>query len=156
MLASADLEGPLKKLALYALFTAMFCSTIACTTAAAAGSFSLKCWEGYRFSDGKVLESKDKTADIVFADHMSFSGVAYLSAKKIKVFGKTRPNVTGITAREVETWKENENGPAPGDYYIIRTAKGAYYLLQVLDFENQLKVPQEWRIKLKAEPIQIR
>ena len=127
---------------LLALSAAAFCLTPAPANPA---GFSLKIFEAYRISDGKVVKSDDKSADISFYyQRRRMAVISYLGAPKIKEF-TARPDPKSLTRSAIETWEDYVAGPAPG-YFVVKSPGGRYYLLKLESFENQGKAASYWKM----------
>ncbi|HWQ53091.1 MAG TPA: hypothetical protein VN442_05365 [Bryobacteraceae bacterium] len=138
---------------LLALSAAALCLALSPANPAA---FSLRIFEAYRISEGKVVKSGDKSADISFYYQTRRMGmISYLGATKIKEFA-VRPDPRSLTRAIVETWDDYVAGPAPG-YYVIKGAEGRFYLVKLESFENQGKAASYWKMTFApAEEIQPR
>jgi hypothetical protein len=126
--------------------------------ALAANTVILKVYKGYRFSDGAITKSGDKSADVSFYVNMgrrnaySFA-LATLGAKKIKEFGKEKPNVKSLSLQLVDSWEHYVNAPSPG-YYVVQGANGnSLYLIKVISFKNQGKASSYWELTFSWEEI---
>jgi hypothetical protein len=118
------------------------------------GAFSLKIFEGYDFPKGAVVKS-GSNADLSLTYQTRRIGmIGYLGAAKIKFF-EAKPDVTRLTPREIDTWKDYEAGPAPG-YYVIRARDGGVYLLHLESFENQGKAASYWKMNFRFEAVKAR
>lgn len=96
-------------------------------------------------SDGKVVKSSDKTADISFYYQTRRIGmISYLGAAKIRNFA-LRPDPHSVTRAAIETWDDYVAGPAPG-YYVIKGSEGRFYLLKLESFESQGKAASHWKL----------
>lgn len=126
--------------------------------ALAANLVTLKVYQGYRFSDGAVTKSGDQSADVSFYVNLgrrkaySFA-IATLGAKKIKEFGKEKPNPKSLSLQSVESWRHYANAPSPG-YNVVQGADGkSLYLLKVLSFKNQRKTASHWELTFSGEKL---
>ncbi len=112
---------------------------------------SLKVYEGYNFSNSVVTKRDDKSADVSFFVNQGRSGalsfaLGALGGKKIKEFGKEKPNVRALSPREVNGWKDYVNAPSPGYYAVLDASGKNLYLLNVLSFKNQGKAASYWEL----------
>jgi hypothetical protein len=122
------------------LATALF-GTSAATPAGS--SFSLKVFEGFRFSDCAVVKSDDKSADVRFYYQVRRAGPSvYLGAEKIKELAAA-PGGPFSTA-ETTSWKDYVFAPGPGYYGVV--SKGHSYVLHLESYENQGKAASYWRV----------
>lgn len=118
---------------------------------AASGSFQLKIFEGYNFATRSVVKSGG-TSDLSFTYQTRRLGmISYLSAPKIKQF-ETPPS--GLTAAQVESWKDYVAGPSP-DYYVIKGKDGHYYQVRLLKFENQGEAASSWLMTFEWQEINL-
>lgn len=117
---------------------------------------SLKVYEGYRFSDKSVVKSDDKSADISFYVNRGRAGsnsfaLGALGARKIKEFGKEKPDVSKITPADCAKWEHSVNAPSAG-YYVVQSAdEKEMYLLKVISFQNQGKASSFWKLNFTYE-----
>jgi len=126
--------------------------------ALAANIVSLSVYEGYRFLDGSVTKSGDESADLSFYVNMgrrnarSFA-LATLGAKKIKEFGKEKPDVKSLSLEAVNEWQDYANAPAQG-YYVVLGADGkSLYLVNLISFKNQGRAASYWKLNFSWEKI---
>jgi len=124
----------------------------------AANTVTLKVYKAYRFSDGAVTKSGDKSADVSFYVNMgrrnaySFA-LATLGAKKIREFGKEIPDFKSLSLQAVDSWEHYVNAPSPG-YYVVQGADGnSLYLLKVISFKNQGKAAAYWELTFSWKKI---
>lgn len=121
------------------------------------GTFTLLFWKAYRFGDEAILESTDNTADLSFCENPDIKKVPVLEAKRIKAFGKTKPDTTKITAGDIDLWDNCVNAPITGYYYMIKgKEKGKYYILLVKEFQNKKEAPPYWKITFQWEEVIIK
>jgi hypothetical protein len=120
------------------------------------GSFSLKSYEGYRFSDRKVVASDDKTADVSFYPSFRYTvPTAMLGAPKIQEY-EQKPDTGGLAASQIDGWYYATPAPAAGYWYVVRGADGRYYLLQLTKFENAGAATSQWQISFTWEQVQVK
>ncbi len=121
------------------------------------GTVTLQIWKGYRFPDEAMLESDDHTADISFLENPDIKKVPMLEARRIKAFGKNRPDTTKITSGDIDLWDTYVNAPIPGYYYILQgKEKGKYYILFLKEFLNKKEPLPYWKITFQWEEITIK
>lgn len=133
---------------------AVFLTLSSWAAAAQSGSFQLKIFQGFRFSDGATVES-GKGADLSFYyQTRRMAIISYLGADKIKRFDAA-PDPRSLTAAEVGSWNDYIPAPSPG-YYVIRTKDGKYYLVNLQKFENQGKAASSWLMSFNWEEIAVR
>jgi hypothetical protein len=126
--------------------------------AIAADTVTLKVYQGYKFSEKAVTKSGEKGADFSFFVNMGRSNagsfaLATLGAKKIKEFGKEKPDAKTLTPEMVSAWKEYAGAPSPGNY-VVQSADGkSLYLVTVLAFKNQGKAASFWELTFSWKKI---
>jgi len=121
------------------------------------GTVTLQFWKGYRFPDEAMLESDDHTADISFLENPDIKKVPMLEARRIKAFGKNRPDTTKITAGDIDLWDTYVNAPIPGYYYMLQgKEKGKYYILFLKEFQNKKEPLPYWKIIFQWEEVTIK
>ncbi len=121
------------------------------------GTVTLQIWKAYRFPDEALLDSDDHTADISFLENPDIKKVPMLEAKRIKAFGKTKPDITKITTSDIDLWDTYVNAPITGYYYIIQgKEKGKYYILFLKEFLNKKESLHYWKITFQWEEITIK
>ncbi len=121
------------------------------------GTVTLQIWKAYRFPDEALLESDDHTADISFLENPDIKKVPMLEAKRIKALGKTKPDITKITASDIDLWDTYVNAPITGYYYMIQgKEKGKYYILFLKEFLNKKESLHYWKITFQWEEITIK
>ncbi|MEQ8172679.1 MAG: hypothetical protein ABRQ38_27595 [Candidatus Eremiobacterota bacterium] len=121
------------------------------------GTVTLQIWKAYRFPDEALLESDDHTADISFLENPDIKKVPMLEAKRIKAFGKTKPDITEITASDIDLWDTYVNAPITGYYYMLQgKEKGKYYILFLKEFLNKKESLHYWKITFQWEEVIIK
>jgi hypothetical protein len=109
----------------------------------AGNSFSLKVFEGFRFTDRAMVKSDDKSADVRFTYQVRRAGpFVYLGAEKIKALSAA-PRGSFSTA-ETASWKDYVFAPGPGYYGVV--SKGHSYVLHLESYENQGKAASYWKL----------
>jgi hypothetical protein len=126
------------------------------TSTGGSGSFSLKIYEGYRFTDRTVVKSDDKTADITFYPVQRFSvPTPMLGADRIEEFD-AKPDANSLSAATIAGWSYYIAAPAGQSYYAIRGMDGRYYLLHLTSFDNGGKATAYWQLNFTWEQVQVR
>ncbi|MEQ8188979.1 MAG: hypothetical protein ABRQ39_13490 [Candidatus Eremiobacterota bacterium] len=121
------------------------------------GTFTLQFWKAYRFPDEAILEYNDHTADLSFCENPDIKKVPILEAKRIKAFGKTKPDTTKITAGDIDLWDTYVNAPITGYYYMIQgKEKGKYYILLLKEFQNKKEALPYWKVTFQWEDVNIK
>ena len=121
------------------------------------GTVTLQIWKAYRFPDEALLDSDDHTADISFLENPDIKKVPMLEAKRIKAFGKTKPDITKITTSDIDLWDTYVNAPITGYYYMLQgKEKGKYYILFLKEFLNKKESLHYWKITFQWEEITIK
>jgi hypothetical protein len=121
------------------------------------GTFTLQFWKAYRFSDEATLEYNDNSADISFFENPDIKKVPFMEAKRIKAFGKIKPDTTKITEGDIDLWDNYVNAPITGYYYMIKgKEKGKYYILLVKEFQNKKEPLPYWKITFQWEEVIIK
>ena len=133
------------------------------TPSGGSGTFQLGIFEGYDFQHNCVVSYVgNPEMDTDFYLYYQWrtgisSGIrwmyVYLGAMKICVFDNPPQSVSVSQIEEWENYVVNEH--APGKFYVIRSRDGRYYLLQLLDWENQDKSQAYWIMTFEWQEISV-
>jgi hypothetical protein len=123
---------------------------------ASAGTFTLRLYEGIQLSENQVVASKDAKADLTVSPrYRGYVAYAALQATKLKEF-KTKPDVSKLSARDIEECKELVFAPATGYYYLAKSKDNRYYLCKLDSFENQGRAQSYWKLTFISEEINLK
>jgi hypothetical protein len=126
------------------------------TSTGGGGSFSLNIYEGYRFSDRKVVKSDDNTADISFYPSYRYTlPTPILGGVKINEYAQ-KPDPGSISASVIDSWYDIAPAPTTGYYYLLRGADARYYLVRLTKFNNAGAAMSQWQIDFTWEQVQVR
>jgi len=138
---------------------------------------TLKIGEAVQFSTGKNTKSINE-GDMVFrylppqsphgwrynpatglieyqAQVGSTENYPLLSAAKTAAF-KTRPDVSKLTAGDINRWTEDEFDIGPGRYLIARGYNDKkHWLIKILKFTATSNDPKTWQLSFTYEPVKI-
>ena len=120
-----------------------------------AGSFQLKIYHGFDFPNKRVIKygNQPDLVDVKFYRQTRREGIfAYLRAAKIREFDSPP---AGLSAAQVDEWKDYLNSPKTGGYYVVRSRDGRHYLLYLKKFENQGKGAGYWQLNFEWKEISI-
>lgn len=128
---------------------------MAAATDKSPNSFQLKIYHGFDFSNKRVIKygNQPDLVDVKFYQQTRREGVfAYLRAAKIREFDSPP---AGLSAAQIDEWKDYLNSPKTGGYYVVRSRDGRYYLLYLKKFENQGKGAGYWQLNFEWKEISI-
>jgi hypothetical protein len=108
---------------------------------------NLKISEGFRFSDGVVTDCDDIKADVAFhIENLFGSDLIVLSGKKIKKYGKLKPNQKWINDKRIKDWHHHIDTPSRG-YYVIQGNDGkSFYLINVHSIKRDWRAVSDWQL----------
>lgn len=120
---------------------------LACAAAAhaAGGSFELKIFQGFRFSDQKIVESGAADLSFFYQTRGRFGMISFLGAPKIQRFD-TEAEAAAVRPAQVAAWDDSVAGPSPG-WYVVRAKDGAMYTVHLRAFENQGRAASYWLMR---------
>ncbi|WP_425059354.1 hypothetical protein SCACP_40420 [Sporomusa carbonis] len=138
------------------IFLVTILSLITVPCLASASTFTLGIYQGVQLSENQVVESKDAKADLTVSPrYKGYVAYAVLQATKLKEF-ETRPDLSNLTTKDVENFKELVFAPAAGYYYLVKSKDNRYYLCKLESFENQGKAQSYWKLTFSSEELSLK